>query len=198
VITLDELVQGIVAVRDDAFVVTGPGAASGALWAAGDEPATIYNMELAYAAATATGVALHRPDLRSIAIEGDGSLVAGIPVLATIARYRPENLTVVAIVNGVWGTGDNSVPTATGLGADLASIAIGFGWPESLVQRVETQEELGRALESSRMQPGPWFVVVRVDPASYPRSGGRPRPGIDVADAATRCRQHLHGRKTRP
>jgi thiamine pyrophosphate-dependent acetolactate synthase large subunit-like protein len=197
-ITLDELVQGIVTVRDDAFVVTGPGAASGALWAAGDAPATIYNMELAYAAATATGVALHRPDLRSIAIEGDGSLVAGIPVFATIARYRPENLTVVAIVNGVWGTGDNSVPAATGRGADLASIAIGFGWPEPLVQRVGTREELGRALESSRTQPGPWFVVVRVDPASYPRSGRRPRPGIDVADAATRCRLHLNGRKTRP
>ena len=111
--------------RGDAIVVTGPSALSGALYATDPDAPVLYNMELAYATACAFGIAISVGERPVIAIEGDGSAIAGLGGLATIARYRPANLTIVLIDNGVWGTGDNTIATPTALGADLAAAAVG-------------------------------------------------------------------------
>src|SRR5213593_3074046 len=106
--------------RGEAAVITGPGATAGAVWAAGrgHRPPTIYNMEMGYAAAVGLGVALARPSRTVVAMEGEGSMVAGMPVLSTIARYGPANLVLVVFDNGVFGTGWGTVATATGYGTD--------------------------------------------------------------------------------
>ncbi|HET9457665.1 MAG TPA: thiamine pyrophosphate-dependent enzyme [Candidatus Limnocylindrales bacterium] len=195
-IALGELAAEVAAARGDAILVTGPGAISGALYATGPDSPSIYNMELAYATATAIGLALALPERRVISVEGDGSMLAGLGTLATIARYHPGNLTVVVVDNGIFGTGDNSVATQTGIGADLASVAVGLGWPEAAVDRVADRESLGRALANP--DPGPRLVVASVDPATYGPSTGRPKPGVDVVESAVLLRRHLERRTARP
>jgi thiamine pyrophosphate-dependent acetolactate synthase large subunit-like protein len=185
--------QAVVTHRGDALAITGPGAMAGALQAAGSSDGTIYNMELAYATAMAHGIALLQPSRRVIALEGDGSLVAGLGGLATIARYRPPNLVCLALVNGVYGTGDNRVPTQAGLGADLAAVACDLGWPPDRVIRAGTADELDRGLARAMTDPGPWFLAVAVDPASYGRSGARPRPGADVVESGILFRRYVEG-----
>ena len=190
-LTLAGVAAAVAAARDEAIVVTGPGAMSGTLYAVADEPGTLYNMELAYAAAVACGIALQRPEEAVIGIEGDGSLLAGIGILATIARYRPQNLTVVCLVNGIYGTGDNSVRTQTALGADYGAGAVGLGWDRERVRRVGDAEALASALTTARREPGPWLVLVDLDPAAHPVSAGRVRPGIDVVEAGILVRREL-------
>lgn len=191
-IGLADLAAAVSAARGDAILVTGPGAIAGELYASGPDSPSIYNMELAYATATAIGLALALPERRVISVEGDGSMLAGLGALATIARYHPVNLTVVVVDNGIFGTGDNSVPTQTGMGADLVAVAVGLGWPAASVDRVVDRESLGRALSSP--DPGPRLIVASVDPATYGPSTGRRKPGVDVVESAVLLRRHLEGR----
>ena len=192
-IALDALCRAVVEARGDAAVVTGPGAVAGSMWVAGRHPATIYNMELCYASSVALGIALAQPDRQAIALEGDGSLLGGLPVLATAVRHGVSNLTIVAVVNGIYGTGDNRTQTQMALGGDLAAVARGLGWSSERVVSVAGTEDFRAALAAALAGPGPWFLVVDVDPGSYGRSGARPRPGLDVVDAATVFRAHLAG-----
>jgi sulfopyruvate decarboxylase subunit beta len=191
VIQLSELARAVADVRGDALVVTGPGAISGALWSCGHHPPTLYNMELAYATSVAYGSALARPDRRAIAMEGDGSLLAALPILATVARQPAGNLTIVAVVNGVYGTGDNRTETVFAIGADLAAVAAGLGWESEHVVEADTADDLGASLQRSADQPGPWLIVAHVDPASYELGSVRARPGIDVVEAAVEVRRNF-------
>jgi sulfopyruvate decarboxylase subunit beta len=189
--TLSELAAAVAAVRGDAILVTGPGAVAGELYATAPGSASIYNMELAYATPTAIGLALALPARRVIAVEGDGSILAGLGSLATIARYRPANLALVVVDNGIYGTGDNSVPTQWAVGGDLVAVAVGLGWPPADVERAGDAAALSRAL--GRAHPGPVLVVASVDPASYAPSTGRRKPGLDVVESAVLLRRHLEG-----
>lgn len=190
--SLAELVGAVAATRGDAVVVTGPGAVAGALYATAPGSPSIYNMELAYATPVALGLALRLAGRRVIAVEGDGSLLAGLGGLATIVRYRPPNLVVIVLENGIYGTGDNSVATQSGLGADLAAVAVALGWPAADVRRAADAESLGADLADT--SPGPRLVVASVDRASYAPSLGRPKPGVDVVESAVLLRRHLEGR----
>jgi thiamine pyrophosphate-dependent acetolactate synthase large subunit-like protein len=190
VISLADLARAVVDARGDALVVTGPGAVSGALWSCGHHPATIYNMELAYASSVAYGAALARPDRRAISLEGDGSLLAALPILATVARQRAPNLTIVAVVNGVYGTGDNKTETVFAGVADLVAVAIGLGWDKQHVVSADTVGDLRSALERTLASAGPWLVVANVDPASYELGGVRARPGVDVYETAIDVRRY--------
>src|SRR5262249_48628850 len=80
-----DVIDAFAAGPGDAVVITGPGASSGMLYLRDNQPATIYNMELAYATAMCLGIALGDPTQRVVAIEGDGSLTAELQVLTTIA-----------------------------------------------------------------------------------------------------------------
>jgi thiamine pyrophosphate-dependent acetolactate synthase large subunit-like protein len=117
-------------------------------------------------------------------------------VLATIARYLPANLAVVILVNGIYGTGDNSVKTQTGLGGDLGAAAVALGWPARQVLRAADADELHAGLAHAREEPGPWLIQAFVDPGSYAKSAGRARPGVDVAEAGVLLRRALERRRT--
>jgi thiamine pyrophosphate-dependent acetolactate synthase large subunit-like protein len=184
-----------VAERGGAIAVTGPGAIAGQLYLADPHGASLYNMELAYATATALGIAVELPAEQVIAIEGDGSMLAALGVLATIARYQPANLAIVLLVNGIYGTGDNSVQTQTALGGDLGSAAIALGWERDHVKDARDGETLAAALARAGSEPGPWLVQAFVDPVSYEKSASRARPGVDVAESGVLLRRELKRRR---
>jgi thiamine pyrophosphate-dependent acetolactate synthase large subunit-like protein len=191
VIQLADLARAVAEARGDGLVVTGPGAMSGALWAQGHHPATLYNMELGYASSVAFGAALARPERQAIALEGDGSLLAALPILATVARQPAPNLTILAVVNGVYGTGDNRTETAFAHGADLGAAAIALGWEREHVLPAASLDDLASSLRQAARTPGPWLIVADVDPGSYELGGQRVRPGIDVVESAVELRRHL-------
>ena len=78
------------------------------------------------------GVALNRPQDRVVVLDGDGSVLMNLGTLATLARYRPANLTHVIFDNGsLLSTGGFASHTTSGI-TDLAAIARGAGCPRVL------------------------------------------------------------------
>jgi len=189
-----EAMDAVAAARGDAAVITGPGANSGLLYERADTPATIYNMELGYAAAVGLGVALACPRRRVLTIEGEGSFYAGATVLSTIWRLKPENLVLLVLDNGVWGTGDGKEPTATAFGLDLAALARATGWDETHVRRASKADELGKLVKSALGGGGPHLIVGKTDASKDRASGaGRTRPRRHLLDCAVLMRTELSG-----
>jgi sulfopyruvate decarboxylase subunit beta len=190
-----EAMAAIAAARGDAAAITGPGANSGLLYERADSPATLYNMDMGYASAVALGVALACPGRRVLAIEGEGSFYAGSTVLATAWRLRPDNLVIVVLDNGVWGTGDGKEPTATAFGLDLGRLALATGWDEAHVHRPAGARELGEQVTAALKGGGPHLIVGKTDPSQdLPSSApNRPRPGRHLLDCAVLMRTALIG-----
>jgi thiamine pyrophosphate-dependent acetolactate synthase large subunit-like protein len=191
-----EFVRLFAALRGDAVVITGPGGASGALYEADDRPATIYNMDMGYAAAMCLGIALGDPGQRVVAIEGDGSMLAGMGVLSTIGRYQPANLALIVVDNGVYastGGTEGAVPTAAGTSTDLAALARACGLAGPQVLTADSVEGAGQAVRRALTLPGPWVVIVRVDPAD---PGPRQLPGRDLVETSLALQRELAGRRS--
>lgn len=167
--------------RQGGPVITGPGATSGTLYVTRHEPATIYNMEMGYATAMSLGVALAARNEWVVALEGDASIVAGMPVLATIGRYQPPNLTVVVFDNGVFGTGSGDEPSASSGRLEIAAVARACGIDN--VVSVSEVAQLGESLQRAKTEPGPWFVIALIDRSDAAPSAGRPRPQVDVTES---------------
>ena len=172
--------------RNGIPAVAGPGATSGMLWAAGHHPATIYNMEMGYATPLCVGVALAMPDQKVLALEGEGSAILGMPVLATIGRYQPDNLVVVIFDNQVYGTGGGEVETATAHGTDLVAISKACGI--TLAFPVTTPDQAEQLLARAFTEAGPWVLVVSIGVAD---TTARPRPGPDHVETAYAFRGEL-------
>lgn len=148
--------------RRDAAVL-GSSGISGALWQIGHRPRTLYNMGMSYTAAAALGLALARPDLPVVALEGDGSYLMGLPTLATIGRYVPPNLTVVVFNNRTYlptGTSGELV-SAAATNADLAAYARASGIPHA--ETCDTAEEFARALRGAQDLHGPSVVIANTE-----------------------------------
>jgi thiamine pyrophosphate-dependent acetolactate synthase large subunit-like protein len=161
------------------------------LWAAGHHRATLYQMELGYPAAVCLGLALAAPKERVVAVEGDGSLLAGLSALTTITRYAPANLIVLVLDNGAYGTvGTGTVTSATRHGTDLVAVARGCGWDARTTARVETVEQTRLALAAAFVQPGPWLLVARAEGRLDDARGVGQIP-FDIVEAAIGFRRDM-------
>jgi thiamine pyrophosphate-dependent acetolactate synthase large subunit-like protein len=178
-----ELIAGLP--QPDA-VVAGVGATSGALWTVTPAARNLYNMDFAYPTPVGLGLALARPDLSVLVLEGDGSALAGASGYCTLAEHRPVNLTVVVFENGVYGTGDGSF--ATPAAARIDALAIAAGIPAGAVHRLSTREAVVKCVASA--EPGFRLLVVEVD-RSDSRSGGRARIDLDFTENGIRFQRHL-------
>jgi thiamine pyrophosphate-dependent acetolactate synthase large subunit-like protein len=189
----DEAMRAVAGARANAAVVMGPGANCGLMYERADAPATIYNMDMGYATSVALGVALARPHRPVLAVEGEGSFYAGSTVLSTIWRMKPENLVVVVLDNGVWGTGDGLEPSATSCGVDLTQLALAAGWGAANVHAPSDADELGRHLSAAMGGKGPHFIVGKTDPRAdaFLNAPNRPRPGRHLLECAVLMRADL-------
>ena len=99
--------------RKGGALIVGPGLGGRLIAAQGDEPLTVYNMEMAYVTSTALGVALGWPAVKVVAVEGDGSMLMGQAALTCVARYQPPNLIILVFDNGCYlTTGSGTATTA--------------------------------------------------------------------------------------
>ncbi|MFX1563911.1 MAG: sulfopyruvate decarboxylase subunit alpha, partial [Promethearchaeota archaeon] len=96
-----------------------------------------------------------------VIIDGDGSLLSNLGALATIAQESQENMTILAVDNGVYGSTGNQ-NTATSACVDLALTAKGLGFKN--VFRVSTKQEITSLL--STLSGGPNFVHILALPGN--------------------------------
>jgi thiamine pyrophosphate-dependent acetolactate synthase large subunit-like protein len=162
-----ELFQVLMRHRGGAAVVLSAGNASYELCALSPPEPVLYQMELGYAAAVALGVALGDPGHRAMAVEGDGSMIAALATLSTIARAAPPNLVVLVTDNESYSAIQDATygpfPTATRGHVDLEGVARNCG-----IARARTVRELDEtedALAAAFNEPGPWFIVAKLTPS---------------------------------
>jgi thiamine pyrophosphate-dependent acetolactate synthase large subunit-like protein len=168
-----EFIEELGKLRKDAAMIIGPGGTNSLIGSMADNPLTIYSMDMPYATPMALGVALGWPEKKVVSVEGDGSMLAGIGVLATIGRYKPKNFTVVVLDNSRYlATGTGLSPTSTAFGADIEQIG-----RAACVEQTCTVSEIidaRRALTRAFEGPGPWLIVAKVDESDYATPRYRP------------------------
>jgi sulfopyruvate decarboxylase subunit beta len=116
---------------ENCIVVTIMGAVSAELQSLGHRPNFFYLLHaMGLASSMGLGIALSRPELKVIVLDGDGSILMNLGGLTTLARYRPKNLIHVVFDNeSLLSVG--GFPTATATGSDLAGIAAASGVPRT-------------------------------------------------------------------
>ena len=142
-------------------VVTNLGQATLELQQAADRPLNFYVFgSMGQCSSIGLGLALARPDVRVICLDGDGSLLMNLGSLCTIATEAPPNLALVIWDNEVHQT-TGGQPTATAARSSLAAIARGAGIATAL--EVRTEDELRRAYDRVLGEDGPFVVNVKVE-----------------------------------
>jgi thiamine pyrophosphate-dependent acetolactate synthase large subunit-like protein len=146
------------------------------LFTAGHRPQNFYTWgAMGTVSSVGLGLALARPDLRVVVLDGDGSLLMNLGSLATIASQRPANLIHIVCDTGTYETtGGQASPTA-GV-TDLAAVGKGAGLAQ--VERVSDLDQFERAVRRSLKDPGPWLIVAKMEGTSVPAKVPR-RPVYD-------------------
>lgn len=182
-----DLTRVLLADRGGLLVVAGLGAPAWDISAVDDGP---QNLPLwggmGGAAMIGLGLALAQPDRTVLVLTGDGEMLMGIGSLATIAHQKPRNLAIVVQDNEHYGeTGMQE--TATRHGTDLVKMAEGAGIKRTmLVTEAADVPALRKAVYANE---GPFFAVVKIDPASLPLV----LPPREGAVLQARMREHLMG-----
>ena len=146
----------------DEVVVTGLGQATLDMQKHADRDLNCYTFgSMGVCSSVAFGIALARPDVKVISLDGDGSMLMNLGQLCTMANTAPPNLSVIVWDNEVHQT-TGGQPTATAFKSSLTAIALGSGFEKALEPRNE--EELTAVFDRIVLgEAGPFFVDVKVD-----------------------------------
>ena len=134
-----DALQAIYPSLERCVVVTIMGAVSAELQSLGHRPSFFYLLHsMGLASSMGLGIALARPELPVVVLDGDGSILMNLGALTTMARYRPRNLVHVVFDNeSLLSVG--GFPTATATGSDIAGIAAAAGIPRTSTARTIAQ-----------------------------------------------------------
>jgi len=149
-------------------VVTIMGAVAAELQSIGHRPNFFYLQHaMGLASSMGLGIALTRPELTVVVLDGDGSLLMNLGGLTTLARYRPRNLVHIVFDNeSLLSVG--GFPTATSTGSDLAAVAAAAGVPRT--ETVVTLDEFQRAVDAALAAKDLSTIVAKVEavgPSGY-------------------------------
>jgi len=160
-------VERLLESRGDLLVVSGLGAPTYDVAAAGDHPLNFYLWgAMGSAAMIGLGLALARPKAHIAVITGDGEMLMGMGSLATIGVKQPSNLSLVVLDNRHYGeTGMQA--SHTNFGIDLAQIARACRFAQA--HTVSDESELDRTRGLLHSGTGPHFIAVRVAADNPPR-----------------------------
>lgn len=156
-----EAVKSIYASLADCIVVTIMGAVAAELQSLGHRPNHFYLQHaMGLASSIGLGIALCRPELDVVVLDGDGSVLMNMGGLTTLGRYRPQNLTHVIFDNeSLLSVG--GFPTATSTGSDLAGVAVAAGIPRTAL--VLDVDAFASAFAEARAADELTTIVAKVD-----------------------------------
>jgi phosphonopyruvate decarboxylase len=132
----------------------------------------------------ALGLALARPDLRVVALDGDGAALMRMGAFATVGAYGPPNLWHLLLDNGAHdSTGGQATVSAR---VSFAEVAAACGYASALdtddVQRIAAWLDAA-PLDGARFAR----LLTRTDTAS-----DLPRPSMTPVDVKMRLMQHFN------
>ena len=157
------------------------------LYAIADRPNQLYMVgSMGCVVPLALGVALARPDLTVVALDGDGAALMRLGAFATVGAYGPSNLRHLLLDNGVHdSTGGQATVSPS---VSFAEVAAASGYATSL----ET-DDAGRIADWLQAPPaaGPSFARLLIRAGASP---GLPRPAMAPVEVKRRLLQHFGAR----
>ena len=154
------------------------------LYAIEDRPNQLYMVgSMGCVIPLALGLALARPDLRVVALDGDGAALMRMGAFATVGAYGPPNLYHLLLDNGAHDSTGGQATVSPNV--SFANVAAACGYAASL----ET-DDLGKISEWLHAPPldGARFARLLTRPGS---PADLPRPSITPVDVKTRLMQHF-------
>ena len=168
-LTRYDIIKIVAPYLEGKVVVSNLGWPSKELYAIKHQPSNFYMLgSMGMVTPIGLGIALSSHK-EVVVIDGDGSLLMNPGTLATAASAAPENLTIVAIDNGAYGSTGNQ-PTLAASCVDLEQVARGFGFRNTV--KVVAEQEIIEAMKGRRK--GPSFIHVLALP------GNKDVPNIPV------------------
>src|SRR5438128_4797145 len=131
-----------------------------------DRPRNFYMWNsMGMASSIGLGVALARPDLRVVVLDGDGSILMNLGSLATEKASGVTNLVHIIWDNGGWEiTGGQ--PAGSPFGVDLEAVARGCGYAKTA--SVDDLDEFQDAMTEAMADTQAWAIVARVEAGDSP------------------------------
>ena len=172
-----ETVAQLLEQRKDALVVTGLGAPSYDVMAAGDHDNNFYLWgAMGGAAMVGLGLALSQRKRPVLVFTGDGEQLMGMGGLATIGVTRPDNLVLIVLNNEHYGeTGMQR--SHMGRGVDLVAVAAACGFASS--RRITDDVEINELCVNMHERAGAIYAEVMIE-ADEPERVLPPRDGVFV------------------
>jgi phosphonopyruvate decarboxylase len=171
---------------DGTVVLASTGFCGRELYALDDRPNQLYMVgSMGCLTPFALGLALARPDLRVVAIDGDGAALMRMGVFATLGAYGPANLTHVLLDNNAHdSTGGQSTVSHN---VSFASVAAACGYASAA--EGDHLDLLDQVLQgAATAKAGPTFVCLQT------RAGtpdGLPRPTVTPVEVKTRLGRQI-------
>ena len=178
--------------RGESPAVCGPSFGGRMLYAVDHRKATLYNMELGYPSSICLGLALSLPTEHVFAVEGDGSMLAGLSTLATVARYAPPNLTILVINNRSYASTGSLVTATHSDKLDLAAAASQLGIEHTAT--VTDEHQLDLELAKARTCGSPSVIVANIEWEDVKTTAVSPALPFDIVEAALGFRRDLENR----
>lgn len=154
------------------------------LYAVNDRPNHLYMVgSMGCVVPLALGLALARPDLRVLALDGDGAALMRLGAFATVGAYGPPNLQHLLLDNGVHDSTGGQATVSPNV--SFAEVAAGCGYASSL-----DTDDLRQIAQWLDMPPGDGtrFACLVTRPGS---PADLPRPSITPVDVKSRLMQHF-------
>ncbi|MBU9559427.1 phosphonopyruvate decarboxylase [Burkholderia multivorans] len=175
---------------DSTVVLASTGFCGRELYALDDRPNQLYMVgSMGCVTPLALGLALARPDLRVVAVDGDGAALMRMGAFATLGTYGPSNLTHVLLDNGAHeSTGGQATVSQH---VSFAGVAAACGYASAV--EGDTLDVLDAALAASDDSSGARFVRLAI------RTGvpdGLPRPTVTPVEVKTRLMRHIGAAQT--
>ena len=146
----------------DEIIVCNIGAPSRELFNIKDRDENFYMLgSMGLVSSIAFGIAISKPKRNVWGIDGDGALLMNLGSLSTIANNQPNNLTLIVIDNGTYGSTGNQ-KTYTSKKTNLETIAEGAGFESITV--IDNEDDIIPKL--NELSLGCHFVKIIVLPGN--------------------------------
>jgi phosphonopyruvate decarboxylase len=154
------------------------------LYALEDRPNQLYMVgSMGCVLPLALGLALARPDLRVVALDGDGSALMRMGAFATAGAYGPPNLMHLLLDNGVHDSTGGQATVSPNVG--FAEIAAACGYASAM--ETDDVAKIASWLDSPPLS-GARFARLLIGAGTR---DDLPRPSMTPADVKTRLMQHI-------
>jgi phosphonopyruvate decarboxylase len=188
-VTRHDALQKVIAntPKDSTVVLASTGFCGRELYAIDDRENQLYLVgSMGCVTPMALGLALSRPDLTVVALDGDGAALMRMGAFATLGAYGPSNLVHVLLDNGAHeSTGGQATVSRE---VDFASIAAACGY--ALALDGDDIAVIDRLFEA-RDVDGVRFARLSIKTGT---PADLPRPKITPEDVRARLQQHIGGR----